>query len=331
MRRFLAASIASLVLVVPACGTNVSGPQTYRVGVDADSPEGKNFQYSTFFPSTIKASPGDSIVFENHSTQAPHTITFGVDERRSNQPAVVLPNGTENPVVREPCFVQAGAKPQLTKCPDKQLPAYDGSGYWNSGFLNPAPAPGTKDVTLELSDSIEPGQYAYLCLLHGPMAGVLEVVEEGERETADAVDEVGEDALADVRSAAQKITDPDVGANTVAAGWSGGVTAVNRFAPQTIEVKAGTTVSWEAFSEYEPHTVSFGPNYKAGVPGPGSTVPKGPKSGGTYTSGEASSGIFGKQGGPFPPGPYSLRFPTAGSYAYVCVLHPQMRGVVKVT
>jgi plastocyanin len=309
----------------------VSGAQTYAVGIDAESPAGKNLQYSTFFPSTIKASPGDSIVFSNRSSQAPHTVTFGVDANRSNQPPVVLPNGTESPVVLNPCFAAEGPTNKLTTCPTKQLPAYDGSGFWNSGFLVPAVAPeGPKQVTVKLADSIEPGQYRYLCVLHGPMAGVLEVVEDGDRETTDAVTETADEQLVEVRAQADKIADPQPGTDTVAAGWSGGVTAVNRFLPETIEVKRGATVSWEAFSEYEPHTVSFGPTFKAGMPGPGQ-LPSGPKAGAAYTGGTASSGMFGKAGGPFPPGPYEISFPNAGTFTYVCVLHPQMAGTVKVT
>ena len=320
-----------LVLATVACGKGVSGAQSYAVAVDAKSPDGKNFQYSAFFPSTLEASPGDTIVFQNGSSQAPHTITFGVAPDRSNQPPVVLPDGSESAVANQPCFDAKGPTTKLVKCPSKELPAYDGSGFWNSGFLVPAVAPeGTKRVSLKLADSIEPGEYRYLCILHGPMAGVLKVVEESERKPREDVVDAAKEELARVRSSAAAIKDPQVGANTVAAGWSGGVTAVNRFLPETIEVKRGATVTWEAFSEYEPHTVSFG-NYQAGVPAPGATAPKGPKSGGAYTGGDANSSFFGKPGGPFPPGPYKLSFPTAGTYTYVCVLHPGMQGTVKVT
>jgi plastocyanin len=321
-----------MVSLLAACGGGgVSGAQTYPVTVDAPSPEGKNLQYSTFFPSTLEVSAGDTVNFQNASTQAPHTITFGVEANRSNQPPVVLPNGTESPVVTEPCFAEGGATAELTTCPTKELPAYAGNGYWNSGFLVPAPAPeGPKRVSVKLADSIEPGDYAYVCVLHGPMAGVLKVVEEGDRDTREKVVEAAVGQLTDVRAEADAIEDPQVGAGTVAAGWSKGVTAVNRFLPETIEVKRGATVTWDAFSEFEPHTVSFGPEFKSGVPGPGQ-APSGPKSGGAYTAGAASSGMFGKPGGPFPPGPYKLTFPNAGEFKYVCVLHPAMVGSVRVT
>ena len=332
MRRTIPIAAIALLLVASGCAGGVSGPQTYSVGVDAASPEGKNLQYSTFFPSMVKASPGDSIVFENRSTQAPHTISFGVAANRSNQPAVVLPDGTESPVVQLPCYSEDNPTPELTVCPHKELPAYGGTGYWNSGFLNPAPAPaGVKKVTVELADSIEPGRYQYLCLLHGPMVGAIEVVTEDERESPDAVVELGDAEVENVRADADDISDPEVGAGVVAAGWSRGVTAVNRFVPATIEVKAGTKVTWEAFSDYEPHTVSFGPNFKAGVPAEGQTAPSGAKSGSAFAGGESNAGIFGKAGGPFPPGPFSLTFTKAGEYAYVCVLHPEMAGTVKVS
>ncbi len=62
------------------------GRQTYTVAVDAPSPEGKNVQLSAYFPASVRARPGDTIVFENRSSQAPHTVTFGVKPDRSNSP-----------------------------------------------------------------------------------------------------------------------------------------------------------------------------------------------------------------------------------------------------
>jgi plastocyanin len=339
VRRIFGASILGVLLVASACASGPSGAQTYSVGVDAASPEGKNFQYSAFFPSTLKASPGDTIVFKNNSTQAPHTVSFGIDERRSNQPPVILPDGTESPVVQQPCYTENPPTAQLVECPSKSLPAFNGEGYWNSGFLLPAPAPaqaGPKEVTLKLADDMTPGSYRYVCILHGPMAGVLNVLEaEGDRDEKEVVAENAADQLKDVQDDANGIEDPQTGLEgdtfKAAAGWGGdSVTAVNRFLPKTIEVKAGQKVSWEAFSAYEPHTVSFGA-YQAGNAQPDVFGPKGTKSGGSYAGGDANSGIFGPKGGPFPAGPFTLTFPNAGEYKYVCVLHPGMAGIVKVT
>lgn len=335
MHRMIGVAAVALVLVAGACSSGVTGTQRYSVGVDAASPAGKNFQYSTFFPSTIKASPGDSITFTNKSTQAPHTVSFGVAADRSNQPPVVLPTGKFNPAVQQPCSSQQALDKSLTQCPNKKLADYDGTGYWNSGVLVPSVAPeGPKRTTLKLSDSIKPGSYKFLCILHGPMAGVLTVVaDEKDRDSSEDVVAAGSDELAKARADANNARAPSITEpNTVnvVAGWSGGVTAVNRFSPETVTVKAGESVTWTAASAFEPHTVSFGPNFQSGNESPG-FAPSGLKSGSAYTGGEANAGLFGAKGGPFPPGPFTLTFPKAGEYKYVCILHPGMQGTVKVT
>lgn len=337
MRRSLVAALMGFGLIAGACASGPSGPQTYTVGVDAESPEGENLQYSTYFPASLKVRPGDSVVFENRSTQAPHTISFGIQADRSNQPPVLLPDGSENPAVLMPCSVGDDPSPELTECPEGEPSAYAGEGYWNSGYLAPAPAPeGPKETTLTLDDSIEAGTYTYVCILHPPMTGVIEVVEEdGERETPEDVTEQADEQLVAIREQADAIADPDVGREgdtvTVAAGWSDGVTAVNRFLPAEVEVEAGTTVGWTAMSDFEPHTVSFGPDVQAGNPASASFAPSGVVSGRTYTGGASNSGIFVAEGGPFPAGPFELTFTRAGDYRYVCILHPGMEGTVKVT
>jgi plastocyanin len=336
MRR-LTIVMALLGLIAGACSSGLSGHQSYSLNVDAASPAGKKFQVSAFFPGRITVNPGDTIKFTNRSTEAPHTITFGVLADRSNQPQLVLPTG-ENPVAFGKCYSEDNPTPQLTKCPHAQLPAYNGAGYWNSGVLQPAPAPaaaGAKTVTVELSDDIPAGQYAFVCVLHPLMNGVLAVTEEEQdrKSPEDVLTEARDDA-AGALADAQKIEEPklETSGNTVtaAAGWGDRVTSVNRFAPDPIEVKTGTTVQWVARSPYEPHTVTFDSPYKEPAD-PKSFMPGGVKSGSGYTGGFANSGLLGPQGGPFPSGPFALRFDKAGTYTYVCTLHPGQQGVVKVT
>lgn len=71
------------------------------------------------------------------------------------------------------------------------------------------------------------------------------------------------------------------------------------FAPATLTVKAGTSVTWTNRDE-EPHTVvaSDGSFHSPGL-GTGAT--------------------------------YSHTFPTAGKFDYVCSIHPMMHGTVVVT
>ena len=71
------------------------------------------------------------------------------------------------------------------------------------------------------------------------------------------------------------------------------------FVPATVTVKAGSTVTWTNKDE-DPHTVVA--------------------DGGAFRSEALGSG-----------GTYSFTFPTAGTFDYVCSVHPFMRGNVVVT
>lgn len=71
------------------------------------------------------------------------------------------------------------------------------------------------------------------------------------------------------------------------------------FAPQTVGAKAGQQVTWEHQDAGVTHTV-------AAV-------------GGGFRSGDLEEGDT-----------FSHRFPTAGTFAYRCTVHPDMRGTVKV-
>jgi amicyanin len=71
------------------------------------------------------------------------------------------------------------------------------------------------------------------------------------------------------------------------------------FAPATLTVKAGSTVTWTNKDE-DPHTVVAG--------------------GGAFRSQALGSG-----------GIYSFTFPAAGTFDYICSIHPFMHGTVVVT
>lgn len=332
-RRALVLAV-SVLLVLPACGRGAGGPQRYIIDVDGKSTTKEKFQFSAYFPSDIRAGAGDSIKFRNRSTEAPHTITFGVKADRSNQPPIFTEDG-ESAVVTGPCDIDEAPTTKLTKCDEDELSPYDGTGYWNSGYLMPKPTPksaGPKQITLKLADDIEPGDYTYVCILHPFMSGKVEVVDdESDRSTGADIRKASKDAASAAQKDAEAFETPrlerDGDEVTVAAGWGDRVTAVNRFAQPEITVDTGTTVTWESLNPYEPHTVTFEPPFE-GLP-PEAFRPGGVKSGEEYTGGFAHSGLFAAEGTPFA-GTFSLEFTEAGTYEYTCVLHPSMDGVVKV-
>jgi plastocyanin len=341
--------IALIVLLAGACGsddkssdaggkttdtTAQQGPLTYNVLVDGPSPEGKNIQLGTYFPGGLKVRPGDTVVFDNKSTQAPHTISFGIKPDRSNSPGPLTKKAQFNPAVFGPCVTAAEPSNALEACPEPPaapLPAYAGTGYWNSGILVPSIAPeGAKQVSVKFAESTKPGSYNYACILHALMGGSVTVVgPEESRDTPEEVAAASAKQSADAAAAAAAIPEPaDPGAGKVVSGWSTPLASINRFLPSTVEIKAGEMVTWKGTSQYEPHTITFEPPFN-NPEDPRVVPPAGAKSGGNHTSGFTNSGFIGPK--PFPTDTFALRFPKAGTYTYVCALHPGMVGTVKVT
>lgn len=337
MRRMFGLCVLGLVLVASGCSSGPKGAQTYSVDIDAASPEGKKLQVSAFFPGKIRVNSGDTVKFTNRSTEAPHTITFGVLADRSNQPALLTAAG-ENPVAFGKCYSEDNPTPQLAQCPHEDLPAFNGTGYWNSGVLSPAPAPaaaGAKAISVKLTDDIPEGEYVFVCVLHPFMNGSIAVnEEESDREEPADVTKEGREASAAALDDAGELETPELETEgdtvTASAGWGDKVTAVNLFAPASIDVDAGTTVRWISRSPYEPHTITFESPYKEPAD-PASFQPGGVKSGADYSGGFANSGLVGPEGGPFSSDPFTLKFTEAGQYSYLCTLHPGMTGVVRVS
>ena len=333
MKRGVSFAVVVLALIAASCSSGPKGAQTFTVQADAPSGAGKHFQFASFFPAVIKARPGDTVMFVNGGPGAPHTISFGVNGDHSNSPPVVTPAG-QNPAVFKACVTPQAPTAKLTSCPaqDAHVAEYTGTGYWNQ-FLLPAGSPpqaGPTSVGVKLSSSIAPGTYHFLCILHAPMQGTIEVVaNDSDRKTPDAVGTELKSAVSSAQADADKIPNPALAAGNAAAGWGGGAVAVNRFYPPDMKIKVGTKVTWKDFSAFEPHTVTFGA--KRGAPGTEGAffAPSGVKSGSDYTGGLANSGIFGQL---FPgPKEFSLVFSKPGTYTYVCQLHDGMDGTVTVT
>ena len=362
MRRVTSSLLCAVALLAGACaekakpaaGTpppkqTVTGPQTYTIALDQPSPAGKQYQFSAFYPMSVRVRPGDTVVFDNLSAQSIHTVTFGVKVDRSNQPDPVS-KGETNPAVFAPCYAPSDPRPDMTSCetadlakvdgPPPAAPSYDGKGYWNSGVVpfaisgapNPPPAEARR-ATVKLAVSIAPGSYSFVCLLHPFMNGTFEVVgTDADRASPATVAKAGADAYKTDEAAAGTVAEPAVvaerGRTTVTAGAGDKVVSVNRFFPASVAVKAGDTVVWADDGAYEPHTVTFQSTFQSPLD-KGALVPAGVAPGGDFPGGYAHSGLFGPKPA-FPSDRFSLRFTKRGSYPYSCILHPGMGGVVQV-
>lgn len=351
-RAFGAVAAVGVAALIAACGgvsgtpvnaptstTSSSGPATLSVNVGgADSAHPLN-DYLAFYPSTLSAHPGDTLRLANPTKETPHTVTFGVLPDHSNQPQLIVPGVGFAPVSGGPCIstqpvtattstcpgAPAGAPPPAgTPAPEVTLPgAYSGQPYYNSGIFV-----GGQTAVLPLSADIKPGAYRFICLLHPTMVATLTVVPAGSPiQSTDALQAAADRQLAADRTDAATVTAALTvpAAGTVQAGAVGKELTVNQFFPPTLTISAGQTVTWRD-EGYEPHVLVLGRTITPEDP----LVFGAPTlaSGSSYSGGLAVSGLFG--GKPFPSTTYALRFPTAGTYSYICAIHPGMAGVITV-
>lgn len=115
-----------------------------------------------FFPPQVVIHSGDSLSWIWKTEDTPHTVTF-LGGRP--MPDVVVPQP------------QAGGPPRLQLNPIVLAPSgaatgWDGTGYLNSGFLQPMPGQPAPSFTVRFTT---PGSYDYLCILHEGMVGTVVV------------------------------------------------------------------------------------------------------------------------------------------------------------
>jgi plastocyanin len=313
----------------------------------ADSGEPHTVTFGTLVDSGVAALP----TWTDPNTEPPDLAKL----------PTLLPDGPgdANQVAANPCFVASGDPPaDATKaCPTTDQPAFDGTAsFYNSGWLAPD-AP----FTMTLSPDLKPGTYNYFCLLHREgMMGTLTVVDPATevKSPGDATAE-GEAQIADdVAKLAPAVEAANAAPPAQAGVFSQDVQDAfsTTFTPDPISIPVGGSVTWLFMG---PHTVSFNApqsattirveapdgtahlNAAAGAPsgGPGAPPPAGPPDpsappilvdAGTWDgTGFLSSGFIVS----FPPGPfyqYKVTFSKAGTYKYVCLIHTDMQGTVKV-
>lgn len=404
--RMVLAVLAVVGLVAAGCGddddadTDDASDTTTTVGGDGgDEPitigiDGKSDDVTMFalryFPDTVQAHAGDTLVYESRFSGEPHSITFGteiqeaielvqsvppevlqtegpppaeyeetfarVDEIFGSLPAM-LPEGPgdANQISVNPCFIATGNIPTdaTQPCEVQEPEPFTGTEtFYNSGFL-----PDGETFEMQLADDLAPGTYIGFCILHfTEMTSTIEVVaDDVEIPDAAAVAEEGQAQLDEIAAAlADAVTAAEgaAAAGTVAAGVGSeeaGPAIAAEFVPGDAAIGVGESVTWNVAG---PHTISFNApesartlmvtdpdgNYHlseeavapAGYepPPPPEGEPEGPPptvDGGTFDgTGFRSSGILFDQ-------PFMLTFSAAGSYEYVCTIHPEMEGTVTVS
>ena len=284
-----------------------------------------------FAPNPLTIRVGDTVTWRWSMNPAPHTVTFNSGKP---SPADIVPGPGPGELMLGPGAFPIG--------PPGPVIAYDGTQQVSSGIPNDPN--GTFSLTFTRT-----GTFGYVCVLHPGMRGEVNVREAGAplTETPAQATARGQatagSLLSRMQAGAAAVSSETMGGvHTAMAGLGDGFGAsALQFLPGDLSVRRGDTVVWVMPDPFEVHTISFPsgttppdfidprPPAQPGGP-PLLVIPAnvaGPVGGSTYAGqGLVSSGIVGNGGA------YFLRFDAPpGSYAYLCLIHPTMRGRVTVT
>lgn len=335
-------------LVVPATAsaatkTVIAGPLKEAKGVFGGNATGDVDGYSL---KTVTVHVGDKVRWKFNGF---HTVTF---PKTGTAVPFVLPDASAkytgfNDAAGAPFWFNGQA--QLDLNPLGVTP--QGGKTENGSKLNGSGAPlsgSLKPYTLKFTKA---GTFAYECVIHPGMTGKVKVVAKSKAVPSAKADKAKADALfaAEVKAAKKqaKFTPP---AGTVAGGNDKGPVVQLRFFPETVHVAVGAPLTLKVTSKPEVHTFSFGPpaflqQTAAAFAGPApngafafnplvafpSDVPTLPAYDGTaHGNGFISTGLL--DGDPNSPSPSTatVSFSKAGTYGFICLIHPFMHGTVVV-
>jgi plastocyanin len=347
-RLALAAFVAALI-VVPASAhaatkTVIAGPLKSAKGVFGGKATGDVDGYSL---KTVTVHVGDKVRWKFNGF---HTVTF--PKKGGAAIPFVIPDATAkytgiNDAAGAPFWFNGTTQFDIN--PLGGLPqggkTEDGSTVTGSG----APLGAAKPYTLKFTKA---GTFLYVCVIHPGMKAKVKVVPKGKRiPTAKQDRKAAARIFAGEVKAGKKQQKLKLPASTIQGGNDKGNVVQLRFFPQSIKVPVGGTVNVQVKSLPEAHTFSFGPaaylqqvagafvtplptgvfQFSGQVALPSDPPPNLPPYDGTsHGNGFFSTGVLDGDPGSPQPSSAKITFSKAGTYSFICLIHPFMQGKVVV-
>jgi plastocyanin len=354
-RKIVAVAIGVTALLPAAAQgstrTVVAGPPQKVKGLPAGA------DANAFFRKTVTVHVGDKVKWQFNGF---HTVTLPAKGKKppafiGPDPSGALVSGV-NDAAGNPFWFN-GKVPRLTLTADGALPAggksYNGKKLVSSGAPLAAGAP--KPFTVKFTKK---GSYSYYCTIHTGQKGTVKVVgkakaipsnkanaKAAKKEYAKVVKQLKKDG---------KFAGP--AGNAVRAGNDTLTSTILGFFPATKSVPVGTTVTFSMSPKStEAHTITFGPvdylkTLADGFIGPDPANPQGlpvvnpqdafpsdpppslpPFDGTNHGNGFINTGIIDQDAAtPTNPASGQVTFSKAGTYNYICLIHPDMKGSIVV-
>ena len=342
-----------VVVVLVLAAPTAAGAATKSVTMGPTPKQGKVLQQqlssdaNQFFPGAVAIHVGDSVKFLPFGF---HNADF--PKRGGKALSLVAPGAPASGVVdadNVPFWFNGqptlGLNPALLKSNFGKTVSYTGKKAVNSG-LPLANRPKPFKVRFPKA-----GSFTYFCDVHPGMKGKVRVKKGGAIPSKEAdAKGVAKQVSKDV-SAARKLRKAKPPANTVLLGNSdrSGVEYFGML-PETLTVSVGTTVKFQMSKpSFEVHTGTFGPGDAEKDPNsylgqlaasfegdqfdPRATYPSEPPgTTGSFTSALHGNGFWNTgllDSNPSPlPASGQVTFAQAGSFSFVCLIHPFMKGTV---
>jgi plastocyanin len=348
VRRAAGACAAATLLLAAFAGQALAATKTVSAGPNAKL--AGELVINDFFRQTVTIHQGDSVKW---AFRGFHNVVFPAKGRKA--PPFIAPD----PVAKYEGFADAAGAPfwfnglpRQNVDPRSAFPAggktYDGTKLAGSGLPEGDNAPPYK---LRFTKK---GDFTYYCTIHPGMKARVKVLPKSARiPTAVQDAKAAKQQLAVAVGQAKKLAAPKIPAGEVYGGSDRGAVNYLKFFPGSVTIKAGQSVAFSVPGSQEPHTFSFGPevylkdivaNQITPVPGAGGpptlvfdprallpSDPPGPLpayTGQNHGNGFLSTGTLGKG---LPGGTKaSVTFTNPGTYGFICLIHPEMRGTVVV-
>lgn len=341
-------AVVALGLMGPLAGLASAAPATHvQVGDFNQKPE---IEFNAFYPGHITVTKGSKLSFDIVGF---HTVYF--PKKGSKPIPLITPLSALSAATNDPGgtpYWWGGVTPQISFNPAAGAPsggtAVTGRKTVSSG-LPQGPKPSFTVSFPKL------GTFQVRCAVHPNMRGSVTVVPKNSKAAdtaAEATARAAKEKAAQMKTAlnAAKRAKKAKG-NTVQIAPGNSKAQVFAFFPAAKTVPAGTAVTFKMAGRNEVHTVTFGPDSFVGPLAqatfqgqspilasegfyPSDPPPAGPPAvtPTSHGNGFVNSGALSDPGTGLPlPHSFTVTFPTAGTYAYSCMVHPEMRGTITVS